>query len=93
MQILKSILGNSDVFDVEATELLLYDKIIDSTAHLCIWQPGMIGNRSVPRPNQTNNHLKLLRKKLIRLLPDDHREFFMSSDVPRCRTQNKQISH
>lgn len=65
--------GQFGCFHVEATELLLYDKIIDPTAHLCIWQPGMIGNRSVPEPNKTPNHLKLLRSKLNNYYPDDHR--------------------
>lgn len=60
-------------FHVEATELLLYDKIIDPTAHICIWQVGMIGNRSVPCFNQTTNHLKLLRSKLKNYYPEDHK--------------------
>ncbi|HHT9952137.1 TPA: SAM-dependent methyltransferase [Legionella pneumophila] len=64
--------GQFGCFHVEATELLLYDKIIDPTVHLCIWQPGMIGNRSVPKPNQKSNHLELLRIKLKKYYPDDH---------------------
>lgn len=64
--------GQFGCFHVEATELLLYDKIIDPTAHLCIWQSGMIGNRSVPKPDQTNNHLHLLKIKLKKYYPDDH---------------------
>lgn len=64
--------GQFGCFHVEATELLLYDKIIEPTAHLCIWQPGMIGNRSVPNSNQKSNHLKLLKLKLKKYYPDDH---------------------
>ena len=64
--------GQFGCFHVEATELLLYDKIIDPTAHLCIWQPGMIGNRSAPKKNQKNKHLELLRIKLNKYYPDNH---------------------
>lgn len=64
--------GQFGCFHVEATELLLYDKIIDPTAHLCIWQPGMIGNRSAPKPHQKSQHLKLLKRKLKKYYPDDH---------------------
>lgn len=59
-------------FHVEATELLLYDKVIDPTAHLCIWQPGMIGNRSTPRQNQKGKHLDLLKNKLLNYYPPSH---------------------
>lgn len=64
--------GQFGCFHLEATELLLYDKIIDPTAHLCIWQPGMIGNRSVPQPKQKSKHLKLLKIKLKKYYPDNH---------------------
>lgn len=64
--------GQFGCFHIEATELLLYDKIIDPTTHLCIWQPGMIGNRSVPELNQKSDHLELLRVKLEKYYPRDH---------------------
>nr|WP_029489101.1 SAM-dependent methyltransferase [Fluoribacter dumoffii] len=64
--------GQFGCFHVEATELLLYNKIIDPTAHLCIWQPGMIGNRSVPQSNQKSKHLNLLKRKLKKYYPEDH---------------------
>nr|WP_133136763.1 SAM-dependent methyltransferase [Legionella rowbothamii] len=64
--------GQFGCFHVEATELLLYDKSIDPTAHLCIWQPGMIGNRSIPKLNQKIKHLNLLKLKLKKHYPDDH---------------------
>lgn len=60
--------GQFGCFHVEATELLLYNKIIDPTAHLCIWQPGMIGNRSVPQSNQKSKHLNLLKHKLKNII-------------------------
>lgn len=59
-------------FHIEATELLLYDKIIDPTAHLCIWQPGVIGNRSTPKQNQKGKHLNLLKNKLLEYYPASH---------------------
>jgi tetrapyrrole methylase family protein / MazG family protein len=59
-------------FHVEATELLLYDKIIDPTAHLCIWQPGVIGNRATPKQNQKGKHLNLLKNKLLNYYPSSH---------------------
>lgn len=59
-------------FHVEATELLLYDKTIDPTAHLCIWQPGVIGNRSAPQKDQKGKHLDLLKNKLLNYYPSSH---------------------
>ncbi len=73
--------GQFGCFHIEATELLLYDKIIDPTAHLCIWQPGMIGNRSVPKSNQTSSHLDLLRIKLQSYYPDNHISFLYEAAV------------
>ena len=64
--------GQFGCFHIEATELLLYDKIIDPTSHICIWQLGMLGNSSVPLPNQTPNHLKLLVNKLKNYYPKEH---------------------
>ena len=58
--------GQFGCFHVEATELLLYDKIIDPTAHICIWQVG------IPNSSHTTNHLKLLLIKLKNYYPEDH---------------------
>lgn len=64
--------GQFGCFHIEATELLLYDKIIEPTAHLCIWQVGMIGNFSSPKQNQENKHLDLLKIKLLDYYPENH---------------------
>lgn len=68
-------------FHVEATELLIYDKIIDPTAHLCIWQPGVIGNRSTPKQNQKGKHLDLLKIKLMNYYPTSHEVILYEASI------------
>ncbi|HAT1596724.1 TPA: methylase [Legionella pneumophila] len=73
--------GQFGCLHVEATELLLYDKIIDPTSHLCVWQIGMIGNRSANQTNKKSKHLDLLRFKLQNYYPEHHALFLYEASV------------
>ena len=42
---------------------------------------GMIGNHSVPIPNQKSTHLTLLRIKLNTYYPDDHPAIFYEASM------------
>lgn len=73
--------GQFGCLHVEATELLLYDKILDPTAHLCVWQVGMIGNRAAPQVNQRARHLDLLGFKLQNYYPKNHTVYLYEASV------------
>ena len=56
----------------EASQLLYYERRIDSTGYLVLWQVGVIGNRSVGRFEAGSSYRQLLVELLSRDYPLDH---------------------
>ncbi len=56
----------------EASQLLFYERRIDPTAYLVLWQVGVLGNPSIARPDQNVAYRELLVELLARDYPPDH---------------------
>jgi precorrin-6B methylase 1 len=56
----------------EASQLLFYERRIDPTAYLVLWQVGVVGNPSIARPDQSVAYRELLVEVLARDYPLDH---------------------
>ncbi len=57
---------------VDASQLLFYEKAIDATGYLVLWQVGVAGNRSIAAPGQSTAYLELLVELLGEQYPLDH---------------------
>ena len=57
--------GGVQTFD--ATEYLLYDKLIDTYSHVVIYQIGMVGNLGLPTNSVNMEAINFIKKKLIGL--------------------------
>ncbi len=58
---------------VEATDLLVYNRSIDPSCDLIIWQIGCIGNLGFAVNGYNLQHLPLLIERLLRHYPADHK--------------------
>lgn len=56
----------------EASQLLFYERQIDPSAYLVLWQVGVVGNPSIARPDQNVAYRELLVEVLARDYPLDH---------------------
>ena len=56
----------------EASQLLFYDRRIDNTGYLVLWQVGIVGNRSLGRFDNGPKYRALLVELLSRDYPLDH---------------------
>jgi uncharacterized protein YabN with tetrapyrrole methylase and pyrophosphatase domain len=56
----------------EATQFMLYRRIIDRSAHLVLWQVGLAGDRSYRRRGTGVAHRQLLLERLIEDYPATH---------------------
>lgn len=56
----------------EASQLMFYQRRIDTSAYLVIWQPGVAGDRSYRRFSTTSAHRRLLVDLLAADYPLDH---------------------
>ena len=57
---------------LDASQLLHYDKPVDPSGYLVIWQAGVAGNRSIARPGRGAAYRALLVEVLERHYPRDH---------------------
>lgn len=55
--------GGIQTFD--ATEYLLYDKLIDTSSHTVIYQIGMVGNLGLPTNKVNKEAINFIKKKLL----------------------------
>lgn len=56
----------------EANQLIFYERKIDASGYVVLWQVGVIGNRSVARPGSSTAYRDLLIEVLARDYPLDH---------------------
>lgn len=56
----------------EASQLLFYERNIDAAGYVVIWQVGVVGNRSIARPEHGAGYRELLVEVLARDYPLDH---------------------
>ena len=56
----------------EATQFLLYQRRIDPTAHLVLWQVGVVGDAACRRYASTRAHRQLLVDRLLADYPPEH---------------------
>lgn len=56
----------------EASQLLFYERRIDPSAYLVLWQVGVVGNPSIGRPDRNVAYRELLVEVLARDYPLEH---------------------
>lgn len=64
--------GRTGVQSMEATQFMIFERRIDPTALLILWQPYIAGELSLKRFNSTRARLQVLVDKLARDYPLDH---------------------
>jgi uncharacterized protein YabN with tetrapyrrole methylase and pyrophosphatase domain len=57
----------------EATQFMLYDRPIDTSAYLILWQIGMAGDRQTKQYTTANKARTLLKIQLLEQYPADHK--------------------
>ncbi|HBD7398676.1 TPA: methylase [Legionella pneumophila] len=57
--------GGIQSFD--ATEYLLYDRLVDTSSHVVVYQIGMVGNMGLPTNTVNLEAINFIKKKLIKL--------------------------
>ena len=64
--------GRTGMQSMETTQFMIYERKIDPTALLILWQPGLAGELSLKRFDTTPAKLQVLVDKLARDYPLDH---------------------
>ena len=64
--------GRTGMQSMETTQFMIYQRKIDPTALLILWQPGLAGELSLKRFDTTPAKLQVLVDKLARDYPLDH---------------------
>ena len=64
--------GIGGVQSYEATEFLIYKKIIDTSSHLILWQLGIIGATGKTQSHNNERGILLLTEYLLKYYPHDH---------------------
>ncbi len=64
--------GRTGMQSMETTQFMIYERRIDPTALLILWQPGLAGELSLKRFDTTSARLQVLVDKLARDYPLDH---------------------
>lgn len=64
--------GRTGMQSMETTQFMIYERRIDPTALLILWQPGLAGELSLKRFDTTAARLQVLVAKLARDYPLDH---------------------
>ena len=64
--------GRTGMQSMEATQFMIYERRIDPSALLILWQPFLAGELSLKRFETTQAHVQVLVDKLARDYPLDH---------------------
>ena len=56
----------------EATQFMLYQRVIDTAGYLILWQIGMAGDRAAKKFTTDNAYRTMLKKLLFECYPSDH---------------------
>ncbi len=64
--------GRTGCIHYEASQYLLYDRMIDPTALVVLWQIGVVGDRSVSQLVTGMNQRALLAEQLMSVYPSEH---------------------
>lgn len=64
--------GRAGCQHYEATQFLLYPKIIDPSAYLVLWQIGVVGDPTCRHFSTTQAHRRVLVERLLNDYPEDH---------------------
>ncbi|HAU0262593.1 TPA: methylase [Legionella pneumophila] len=59
--------ASGGIHSFDATEYLLYDKSVDTSSHVVIYQIGMVGNLGLPTNTVNLEAINFIKKKLIKL--------------------------
>ncbi|MGE7138972.1 SAM-dependent methyltransferase [Luteibacter sp. NPDC031894] len=57
---------------LEASQLLFFERQLDTTSHVILWQLGVVGDRSLGRFRTPDAYRELLTERLRDDYPDDH---------------------
>lgn len=69
--------GGVQTFD--ATEYLLYDKLVDSSSHIIIYQIGMVGNLGLPTNKINMEAIRFIKRKLLCIYENDKKAIIYES--------------
>ncbi len=64
--------GRTGMQSMESTQFMVFERVIDPTCMLILWQPGVAGDLTLRRFDTNTAHLQLLVDKLARYYPLDH---------------------
>lgn len=57
---------------IEASQMLFYERTLDTTGHVILWQLGVLGDRSLGRFTTPRPYRELLVERLLHDYPADH---------------------
>ncbi|TQV84511.1 SAM-dependent methyltransferase [Aliikangiella coralliicola] len=76
----------------EATQFMLYQRKIDPSAYLILWQIGVAGDISLKKLETKSSHRKILLELLSEHYPDDHEVIvYEASSLPLSKTRIEKI--
>ncbi len=64
--------GKTGCISMEASQLLLFKRVLDPSALLLLWQVGIVGDMSFSRYETGHDHRQLLVDRLLKDYPADH---------------------
>lgn len=64
--------GKSGCIHYEASQFMLYQRAVDTAAHLILWQVGVAGDISLSKYSTGENHAQVLVELLLQHYPTDH---------------------
>ena len=84
--------GNYGMQSMESTQFMIYKRVIDTTALLILWQPGIAGDLTLKRFDTETAHLQILVNKLANYYPLDHEVIlYEAATNPLEQTRNEKI--
>jgi precorrin-6B methylase 1 len=64
--------GRVGCHHLEASQLLFFERTLDTTSHVILWQLGVVGDRSLGRFRTPDAYRELLTERLCQDYPADH---------------------
>jgi len=77
----------------EASQFMFYQRVIDPSAYLILWQVGIAGDKSLKRRTTGQEHKKLLVELLCETYPNEHEVTLYEAKVlPTDKTRNEKVA-
>lgn len=80
--------GKFGVKHTEATQFMLYERAVDLTAYLILWQIGFAGDTSLSKYQTGNESRTILKSLLLNYYPSDHKvAIYEAATLPTEQTR------